>query len=112
MTDDAVYLQHMLDAIERIEAYTDGMSEDAFQNDELVQDGVIRQIEILGEAAKQVSDETRTQYDEIPWTDIAGMRDKLIHGYFNVDLSLVWQTVHHDIPQLKAQLTAINEFTE
>lgn len=112
MTDDTVYLQHMLDAITRIERYTDGMSESEFQNDDLVQDGVIRQIEILGEAAKQVSDDTRTQYDEIPWTDIAGMRDRLIHGYFNVDLGLVWQTVQHDIPRLKAQLTAIDDLTE
>lgn len=112
MTDDTVYLQHMLDAIDRIEQYTDGLSKADFQRDELVQDGVIRQIEILGEAAKQVSEETQQRYEEIPWTDIVGMRDRLIHGYFNVDLDLVWETVQRDIPQLKAQLTAIDSLSE
>lgn len=59
-----------------------------------------------------MSEETQQRYEEIPWTDIVGMRDRLIHGYFNVDLDLVWETVQRDIPQLKAQLTAIDSLSE
>ena len=91
----------MLDSIDAIESYTEDVSERTFQDDSLIQDGVIRQFEILGEAAKQVSTETREQHDEIPWQDIAGMRDKLIHGYFGVDIDVVWKTVEEDVPHLK-----------
>lgn len=106
MNDDTVYLKHIRDAIERIETYTEGLTEDEFKNDSLVQDGVIRQIGIIGEAAKQLSEEARNDIDDVPWNDIAGMRDKLIHGYFGVDLDTVWDTVQDDIPELKNNLPA------
>ena len=70
----------------------------------LVQDGVIRQIEIIGEATKKLSTGIRERYSEIPWKDIAGMRDKLVHDYFGVDLAAVWDTVKKDIPALKSRL--------
>jgi uncharacterized protein with HEPN domain len=72
-----------------------------------VQDGFIRQLEIIGEAVKRLTAETRAAYPGVPWKDIAGMRDKLIHDYFVVDAEAVWDTVKKDIPQLKSEIEQI-----
>ena len=87
--DDSVYLHHILDSINTIEGYLKGVSESKFEATQLLQDGTIRQIEIIGEAVRHVSKDLRRTYPEIPWEDIAGMRDKLIHDYFGVDLEKV-----------------------
>ena len=105
--DDSIYLQHILDAINRIEEYLDDVNEITFFERHLVQDGVIRQLEIIGEAVKQLSSELRIDNDGIPWQDVAGMRDKLIHHYFGVDLHSVFQTVKEDIPALKNEVQSI-----
>jgi len=104
LKDDEVYIRHILDAIEKIEEYTENISEPDFMDNSLIQDGVVRQIEIIGEAAKQVSKETKDEHPKIQWEDIAGMRDNLIHKYFSVDLEKVLETVEKDIPGLKNSL--------
>ncbi|MBW1741320.1 MAG: DUF86 domain-containing protein [Deltaproteobacteria bacterium] len=101
--DDSVYLRHILDAISRIEEY------EGFLDNHLIQDGVIRQIEIIGEATKRLSQEIKEKHPEIPWKDMARMRDKLTHGYFGVDLDAVRDTVERDIPALKNKLRNLVE---
>ena len=104
---DTVYLRHILDAINRIEEYLQGVTESDFHDRYLIQDGVIRQIEIIGEASKQLSKETREGSSHIPWRDIAGMRDKLTHHYFGVDMEEVWLTTQEDLPTLKQEVEMI-----
>lgn len=100
--DDRVYLHHIRDAIARIQEYREGIDYETFMQTRLLQDGIIRQLEIIGEATKRLSDAFTTRHDVIPWRDMAGMRDKLIHNYLGVDLDAVWETVQRDLPPLKA----------
>jgi uncharacterized protein with HEPN domain len=76
-------------------------------DENLVQDGTIRQLEVIGEAAKWLSEEFKEEHPDVPWRDMARMRDRLIHGYFGVDLDAVWETVDRDIPQLKKYIRDI-----
>ncbi len=107
MKTDFVYLRHILDAVNQIEKYVQGINFEAFMATNLVQDGVIRQLEVIGEATKNLSDELRSANPEIMWKDMAGMRDKLIHQYFGVDLAAVWDSVEQDLPSLKAKILEI-----
>ena len=105
--DDDVYLRHMLEAAEQITAYLSGVDEEAFKTTRMVQDAVVRQLEIIGEAAKNISSGVRDANPTIRWKDIAGMRDKLVHQYFGVDLGIVWDTAQRDVPVLKADIARI-----
>ncbi|MBE3576238.1 MAG: DUF86 domain-containing protein [Limnochordales bacterium] len=98
--DDLVFVRHILEAISKIQRYTEGMSWETFSIDEKTQDAVVRQFEVIGEAAKKVSEAFRNQHPNVPWSQMARMRDVLIHHYFGVDLSVVWETVQRDIPTL------------
>lgn len=104
--DDALYLEHILDAINQIKAYTaDGKA--AFLYDRKTQDAVIRNLEIIGEAVKNLSQKLKRSLPGVPWKAIAGTRDRLTHGYFSVDLNRVWVTVEKDLPELAEQLQEI-----
>jgi len=104
--DDRVYLRHILEALNAIAEYTTDGKEAFFQR-RLVQDGVIRNLEIIGEAAKNVSTALRDANPDIPWQKIAGLRDVLIHQYFGVDLEAVWQMVEHRLPTLKTRILSL-----
>jgi len=104
---DTAYLQHLLDAILRVESYTTGLDQAAFLGDPRTQDAVVRQLEIIGEATKKLASETRQRSPSTPWQDIAGMRDKLIHDYFDVDIRRVWNTAKRDLPPLKATVVQL-----
>lgn len=103
--DDRLYLHHILDAIVRIESYLNGVDAPQFQSTPLLQDGVIRQLEIIGEAAKRLSESLREQTSSVPWRKIMGMRNKLTHDYMGVDLEAVWLTAHEELRELKSAVS-------
>ena len=97
----------MLRAARRIQSFVEGVDLEAFRDDELRQSAVVFQLLILGEAAKHVSEDVRTTHDRVPWSKMARMRDRLIHGYFDVDLEIVWTTATRDVSSLIEQLEEI-----
>lgn len=103
MKDDRLYLRHILQAIDRIEAYT-AAGPDAFRNDLKTQDAVIWNLQIVGEASKKIAAETRSGSPEVPWQDIAGMRDRIVHHYFGISLEIVWDVVANHLPVLRASV--------
>lgn len=105
MKDDRAYLSHIRDALKRIIEYTASFADrEDFLSDTRTQDAVIRNLEIIGEAAKHVSPKQQKAATDIPWKLMAGMRDKLIHDYLGVDLDLVWEVVVQQVPDLKRRI--------
>ncbi len=104
---DLEYIRHMLDEIEYIEQTRRGIDRETFGRNETLKRSFVRSIEIIGEAAKKLSEDFRRQYADIKWRKIAGMRDRLIHDYFGVDYGLVWDVVEKNLPELKRKLKEI-----
>jgi uncharacterized protein with HEPN domain len=104
--DDPLYVRHILDAARQAASYAHGHVRADLDREPLLRDGLIRQIEIIGEAAGRLSENFRSRYPDVPWRDITAMRNRLIHAYAGVNLDLVWETVQQDIPQLIATLSA------
>jgi uncharacterized protein with HEPN domain len=102
-------LQHMLAAATRAAELTEGRQRSDLDTDDVLVLALTRLLEILGEAAKAVTSATRERYPHIPWTEMAATRDRLIHGYFSVDLDIVWEIVRHDLPHLITSLRAAAE---
>ena len=106
----ADYLAHILEAIERIDRYTEDMGEMAFLNDQLVQDAVIRNFEIIGEASNNIEKhypEFASAHPELPLAFAYQMRNAVAHGYFQVDFEIVWKTIHHDLSDLHSQIQEV-----
>lgn len=107
MKSDEAYIIHMQLCLSKIVRYSKGLTLDEFKKNEIIQDAVVRNIEIIGEASKRLSLGLKQTYLEIPWKEIAGMRDKLVHDYMGVDVEVVWKTIKKDVPQLRSMLRKI-----
>jgi uncharacterized protein with HEPN domain len=105
--DIRLYLDDILDAIIKIDKFIEGLSFEQFQDDEKTIDAVIRKLEVIGEATKNVPQDTRSKHPDIPWKEMAGMRDKLAHEYFGVRLDVVWSTIKTRLPQLRPMIHVV-----
>lgn len=106
MRDDRKRLQHILEAIAHIERYA-ARGEKAFRSDELIQNWMVRHLQVIGEAARALSPKSRDRHPEVPWLDIIDMRHVLVHDYFGIDLDIVWRVIERDLPDLKRKIEAI-----
>ena len=107
MRHDGAYLLDMLLAAREARKFADALTFTAFEQNRMAQLAILKAVEIVGEAASRVSAAGKKAYPEIPWTEIVGMRNRLVHGYFNINLQRVWETVEEDIPRLISQLEAL-----
>jgi uncharacterized protein with HEPN domain len=104
---DLTYLGDILDAIQRIEGYTTHVKKAEFFENLMMQDAVMLQIEIIGEAANSVSDEFQEKHDNLPWAEMRALRNRIVHDYRGINLNVVWDTVQNDLPALKRQVQDI-----
>lgn len=102
--DHRDFVEDMHQAISDIESFTDGMKREAFHGDRKTVNAVVRSLEVLGEAARSIPETVRQKYPEIPWKNIIGMRNKLIHEYFGIDVSMIWETIRTDLVPLKSSI--------
>lgn len=105
--NEKIFLMHVLESAEKIEEFTKGISKEEFADSSLIQDGVARRLEIIGEATKNIPEDFRKKHPEVEWRKVAGTRDVLIHGYFGVDINLVWGIAKNNVPELKAKIQKI-----
>ena len=107
MREPTIYLKDILEAIEAIERFTEGIDFETFCQDDMRSSAVIRKFEIIGEAAKHIPDPIKQKYPDIPWKSMAGFRDRLIHFYFGIKYDLVWETIQKELPRLKLRLKQV-----
>jgi uncharacterized protein with HEPN domain len=101
------YLADAAEAMRRVVVYTDTLSYRDFETDTKTQDAVIRNLQVLGEAVKRLSSETRRAYPDLPWREMAGLRDKLVHDYFGTHLSIIWAVARQELPELLPRIEAL-----
>ncbi|MFH1209753.1 MAG: DUF86 domain-containing protein [archaeon] len=109
MKDYKIFIEHILDSINKIETFSKGLTKEKFDKDELRQSAIIRQLEIIGEATKNLSVDFTNKYPYIEWSSFARTRDKIIHHYFGIDLDIVWEIIKKDLPKLKENIKKILE---
>ena len=107
MRNHSLYLSDILKAFEAIESFVESQSFEDFKKDDKTSSAVIRKFEIIGEATKQVPESVKQKYPAVPWKEMAGMRDKLIHFYFGVNYELLWQTINNRVPEIKPVICQI-----
>uniref|UniRef100_A0A7C4XHK7 DUF86 domain-containing protein n=1 Tax=candidate division WWE3 bacterium TaxID=2053526 RepID=A0A7C4XHK7_UNCKA len=106
---DRVYLQHIIDEINRIGLFLNNVSKEELLSDDITEShyAIVRSLEIIGEAASKLSADFKSAHTDIPWQIITGMRNKIIHEYMSIDYQVVWETIHNDLPLLKSAVEAI-----
>jgi len=104
MKNNLIFLEHILESIKDLEEFTENIDKQALLKNKEKQRAVVRQIEVIGEAAKNLSNDFKKKYSSVPWKEIIGTRDKLIHHYFGVDFEILWKVVERDIPNLKQEI--------
>ena len=105
--DPIIYLEHMVECISKIEMFVGKIGKDQFFKDELRKSAVLREITLIGESAKNIPIDYTKKYPQIPWKDINGARDKLIHNYLGIDYEIIWQIIDREIPKLKKELKLV-----
>ncbi len=110
--DPSDFLADIIDSIEKVESFVEGFDFEKFSTDTKTTYAVVRALEIIGEATKNLPDSLKVKHPEVPWRDMAGFRDKVVHGYFGVDLEVVWNTAVKDVPFLKPLIVKILHETE
>ena len=102
--DPRILLEDVLLAIEKVGRFTAGMDQQTFLSDEKTIDAVARNLEIIGEAVRQLPDDFKSAHADLPWNQIGGMRNRIVHDYFGLDLKIIWQVIHHDLPDLETRI--------
>lgn len=105
--DIGLFINDLIEAIEKIETYTSRMTSEEFAKDDRTKDAVVRNMEIIGEAVKNIPDSVKEKYSHVNWKAVSGMRDKLIHEYFGVSFPIVWETIKNDFPGFKTEIKKI-----
>jgi len=107
--DNFVFIKHMIDSINAVEDFSKNLSKEELSVNRLKQSAIVREIEVIGEAAKNLSKEFKDKNNKVVWKDIIGTRDIMIHKYFGVDLDIVWNIINEDLPKLKKQISKIEK---
>lgn len=107
--EQLIFVKHILESIGDIKSYSKGILKNEFSRDKKLQDAIVRRIEVIGEAVKNISKDFTDKYSFVPWSEIARTRDKMIHHYFGVDLDVVWEIVKKDLPELEKKIKKILE---